>query len=94
MWFDDVFLHLLGFQAEGKLFDYRIGEHLARNPFDLGLRRVLVQSIFQSQQEILPLPYVSNAAIFHSPQCIRDCLPLGIQHRSFQRDIDMSLHSA
>lgn len=84
----------LGFQTEGKLFDYRIGEYLSRDPFYLGLRRVLFQSIFQGQQEILTLPYVGNAAIFHSPQCIRDCLPLGIQHRSFQRDIDMSLHSA
>ena len=58
----------------------------------LGLRSVLFQFIVQSQQEILPLPHIGNAAIFHSPQCICNCLPLGIQHRSFQRDIDMSLH--
>ena len=37
-------------------------------------------------------PHIRNAAIFHPPQCICYRLPLGIQHRSFQRDIDMSLH--
>jgi hypothetical protein len=82
-----------GLKPEGKLFNYRVCQHLSRNPVHLGLRGVLFQSILEGQHKILSLPYIRNAAIFHSPQCIRNCLPLGIQHRSFQRDIDMSLHS-
>ena len=82
----------LSLEPERKLFNHRVCEHLARNPFHLGLRGLLFQSIIQSQQEILSLPHFGNTAIFHPPQCICNCLPLGIQHRSFQRDIDMSLH--
>jgi hypothetical protein len=81
-----------GLKPERKLFNHRVCQHLTRNPFHLGLRGVLFQFIVQSQQKILPLPHIGNAAIFHSPQCICNRLPLGIQHRSFQRDIDMSLH--
>ena len=81
-----------GLESERKLFNYRVYQHLTRDPLYLSLRSALFQSIFQSQQEILPLPHIRNAAIFHPPQCICNRLPLSIQHRSFQRDIDMSLH--
>jgi hypothetical protein len=81
-----------GLKPERKLFNHRVCQDLTRNPLHLGLRGALFQSILQSQQKILSLPHIGNAAIFHSPQCICNRLPLGIQHRSFQRDIDMSLH--
>jgi len=73
----------LTFKPKGKLFNHRVYQHFTRNPFHLGLRGVLFQSIIQSQQKILSLPYIGNAAILHSPQCICNRLPLGIQHRSF-----------
>ena len=79
-------------KPERKLFNHRVCQDFTGNPLHLSLRRLLFQSIVQSQQKILSLPYIGNAAIFHPPQCICNCLPLGIQHRSFQRDIDMSLH--
>ena len=80
------------FDTEAIVFDDRIGKDLARNAVNLRLGGISLQAIIQRQQEILPLPHIGNALILHAPQRISHCLPLGIQHGSFQRDIDMSLH--
>jgi len=83
----------LGFDPEGKFFNDRIGQHFPCYSFHLGLGSALVDTLFEGEQKILPLPDIPDAAVFHAPQRIGHCLPLGIQHGSFQRDIDMSLHS-
>ena len=80
------------FEAEGELLDDGVGEDFAGDAFYLGLGGALFEAIFEGQEEILSLPHVGDAAIFHTAESICNCLPLGIQHGSFESYIDMSLH--
>jgi hypothetical protein len=74
------------------LFDDGVGADFAGDAFDLGLGCALLKAIFEGQQEVLSLPYIGYTAVFHAAEGICNCLPLGIQHGSFESDIDMSLH--
>ena len=80
------------FQAEARLFDDGIGEDLAGDAGDLGFRLGTADAVIEREHKVLSLPYIGDSAVLHLPQRIRNCLPLGIQHGPFQRDIDMSLH--
>lgn len=80
------------FQPETALFNNGIGQHLAGDSSDLGLGFGAIQTIVEREHKILSLPNIGHSAVLHPVQRICHCLPLGIQHGSFQRDIDMSLH--
>ena len=79
------------FEAEGELLDDGVGEDFAGDAFDFGLGSAGFEAIFEGQQEILSLADIGDAAVFHAAESICNCLPLGIQHGSFESDIDMSL---
>src|ERR1700685_2977430 len=53
------------FEAEGELLDDGVGEDFAGDAFDLGLDGALFEAIFEGQEEILSLPHVGDAAVFH-----------------------------
>jgi hypothetical protein len=80
------------FESEGELLDDGVGEDFAGDAFDLSFGGALFEAIFEGQQEILSLPDIGDATVFHTAESICNCLPLGIQHGSFESYIDMSLH--
>jgi len=82
----------LGFDAEGKLFDHRVGEHLAGDAFDLGFGSLSFQAILKGQNKVLTLPNVGDTFVFHPTQSVRNRLALGIQDSALQCNVDMSLH--
>lgn len=79
-------------EAEGKFLDHRVGEDFASNALHLGLLVRCRKAIFKRQQEIFSLPDIGNAFVGHAAKCIGDGFALGIEHRSFQCDVDMCLH--
>jgi len=82
------------FQTEAALFDDGIGEHLARDALHLRRGGRPLQAIVKGEDKVFSLANIGDSAILHPAQRIRHGLPLGIEHGSFQRDIDMSLHLA
>jgi hypothetical protein len=82
------------FEMEPKFFNNRIGEHFARDPLDLGMGGGGVQRLSQPDYEILALPHVLDPLILHLLKGAVNGLPLRVENRLFERDIDMSLHFA
>lgn len=80
------------FELEAALFDDGIGKNFTGDTFHLGFGGGPFEAVIEGENKVLSLADVGDSAILHSAQRIRDGLPLGIQHGSFQRDIDMSLH--
>ena len=80
------------FEAEGELLDDGVGEDFAGDALDLSLGDAGFEAIFEGQEEVFSLPDIGYTAVFHAAESICNCLPLGIQHGSFESDIDMSLH--
>jgi hypothetical protein len=85
-------LEELGFQAEGELFDYRIGEDFASDAFHLKLLSRFGVPIFERQEKVFALADIGDAFIFHAAESVGDCFALSVKDRAFERDIDMGLH--
>src|ERR1035437_6264409 len=83
---------ILFLNAICKLFDYRVGEHFASDPLDLGPRRINCEPVRQSQCKVFALAHGSYGRKSDLAQSVLDGLALRIEDRSFQRDIDMGLH--
>src|SRR6266567_7117808 len=73
--------------------DHRVGQHLARNALYLRAGRVGGQALRQRNREILALAHAGNIGKPDLAQRVLDSLPLGIEHRWLQSDIDMRLHN-
>ena len=82
----------LFFEAEGELFDDRVGENLAGDAFDLGLGGDGIKAVGEGEEEVFALANVVDAAVIHPSQRICDRLTLCIQDCSFEGYIDMGLH--
>jgi hypothetical protein len=84
----------LWFEAEGKLFDYRIDQHFASDALDLCLRLRWIggERIFECELKIFPLAHIGDSVRSHAPERSGYGLTLGVQHRPLQRDINMRFH--
>ena len=80
------------FEAKGELFDDWVGEDFAGDALDLGDCSVVGEAILEGQEEVFALADICDAAIVHPAERVGYCLALGIEHGSFESDIDMSLH--
>ena len=76
------------------LFNHRIRQDFAGNLFHLGLSRRSVQTLLEGEDKVLTLPHIGDILVLHPRQGIRNGLPLCVEHRTFQRDIDIGLHLA
>src|SRR5271154_6065682 len=78
--------------AVSKFLDHRICQNLAGNALHLRLSISGREAVGQRKREILALADARYAGKSDLAQSILDGLPLWIEDRRFQRDIDMSLH--
>ena len=82
------------FKMKPKLFNHRIGEHIAGDSLYFGVGRCRIKAVSQPQHKIFSLPHVFDSLVEHFFQGAVDGLPLRVENRLLQRDIDMSLHFA
>ena len=84
-----------GFEAEGELFDDRVGEDLAGDALDLGLGMggITGEGVVEGELEVLALADVGDAVVLHAAERAGDGLALSVEHGPLQRDVNMRLHS-
>lgn len=82
------------FKMKPKLFDHRIGEHVARDSLYLGMGGGSIDVVGQAKYEIFSLSHIFDSLIAHLVQRAVNGLTLRVENRLLQRDIDMSLHFA
>jgi hypothetical protein len=85
-------LLLSAFEAEGELFDDGVGENLGGDAFDLVPRSCWLQTVFEGEEKVFALADVVDAFVLHAAEGVGDGLTLGVEDRSFECYVDMSLH--
>src|SRR5216684_599709 len=79
-------------EGAAKLFNHWIGEHIAGNALDLGLRLFTTQAAIERQFEVLALADLLQAFIAHLLERTLDGLALGIEDAFLERDVNVGFH--
>jgi hypothetical protein len=80
------------FEGETKLFNDRVRQNFARDPFYFRLRLIPGYAAVESNFEILSLPYFLQALVSDLRKCAVDRLSLRIQNALLQRNVDVGFH--
>ena len=80
------------FEGEAKFFDHRVGQDVARDPFNLGLGLGFAEAAVKREFEVFSLANVLQALVAHLFKRALDGLTLGIEDAFFQRNIDVGFH--
>jgi hypothetical protein len=83
-----------GFEAERELFDDGIGEDVASDALDfvLCLCGIGGERGGESENEVFSLAYVGDAIEADTAQGAGDGLPLRVEYRTLQGDVNMRCH--
>jgi hypothetical protein len=83
----------LAFERIRKVFDDRIGENVGGDALNLGLGCIGREGIFEGKNEVFALTNVGDCGMVQAAEGVGDGLPLGIEHRALECDVDVGLHS-
>src|SRR5271169_4006269 len=70
----------LVFQREAVFLDHRVGQYLAGDALDFGIRLLAAKACVEVDLEVLALAQIADAAITHLLQCAVNGFALRIEH--------------
>ena len=85
---------LLFLNAVSELFNDRVGQHFTRNTLYLGLGLICSYPILKRESKVLTLAHTGNLRVADLAEGILDGLPLRIQDRCLQSDIDREMSAS